>query len=54
MNGPRVSVCPSGFVTVMVIPDHPYDADGAASEIPHLSSVDSPKPMGLGVASAIA
>jgi hypothetical protein len=37
-----------------VIPDQPKDADAAASEIPHLSSVVSPRPIGFGIASAIA
>lgn len=54
VTGPRVSVFPSGFTTVKVIPDQPYDADGAASDIPHLSSVVSPRPIGFGMASAIA
>jgi hypothetical protein len=38
----------------MVIPSQPSEADAAASEIPHLSSVSCPTATGLGIASAIA
>ena len=51
VKGPKVCVVLSGLTIWIVSPVQPNDADGAACEIPVLSNVTSPTPIGLGIAS---